>query len=100
MKRLRVKTKWLWRYAKEEDALCKKVILSKYGKIVLVGGARGALTHMGQVVGNLSMQVWTFSSLWFILKREMRLGCCFGAISSAGNILLKFNFQIFSRWLL
>ena len=54
-------------------------------QIVLVGGVIGTLMHTGYVVGSLSMQVRTFSSLLFVLMLETGLGCCFGMISGAGT---------------
>jgi len=81
-----VKTKWLWRFATEDDALWKKVIICKDGAGSL-DGVRGALMHIGLDVENLSIQVWIFLSLLFVLRWEMGLGCFFGMISGAGNIL-------------
>ena len=36
--------------------------------IVWVVGVRGSLMHTWSVVGELSMQVWTFLSLLFVLR--------------------------------
>ena len=55
----------------------------------LVSGVRGALMHVGSGVENLSIQVWIFLSLLFVLRWEMDLGCYFGMISGAGNNLLS-----------
>jgi len=47
-----LKTKWLWRFAKGEEALWKNAINTKYGFIVGVGGASKTPMTMGWVVGN------------------------------------------------
>jgi len=91
-----LKTKWLWRFATEDDALWKKVTVSKYGADTLVG--KGALMHTGLGVENLSIQVSVVLSPLFVLRWEIGLGCYFGMISGAGDNLLSFNSQIFSRW--
>jgi len=48
-----LKTKWLWRFAKEDDAMWKNVIKAKYGIDICIGGLRRVLILTELVFGNL-----------------------------------------------
>jgi len=87
-----LKTKWIWRFAKEEDALWRKVTATKFGVDNLGGGAR-ILLLMGWVVGNPSYQVSNSSNLWRILRLEMVLGSCFVRMFGVVIVLLRLNFR-------
>jgi len=47
-----LKSKWLWRFAKDEDALWRKVIASKYGVDNSVWWSKKSPNAHGSVVGN------------------------------------------------
>jgi len=51
-----LKTKWLWRFAKEDDAMWKNMIKGKYGIESWVGGVKRALILTVLIVENLSWQ--------------------------------------------
>jgi len=91
-----LKTKWLWRFASKDDALWKRVIVSKYG----TGGVRRALFLIGSGVGNLFILLWIFASLSSVLRWEMVLGCCFGWTSGVGINHSSLNSQTFLGWIL
>jgi len=55
-----LKTKWLWRFAIEDDALWKTGIVSKYAVEAILLTVWGA--------GNLSFQGWMFLSQLYVLR--------------------------------
>ena len=81
-----LKTKWLWRYAIEDDALQKKLIVSKHGANSFSWGSkRSPYAHRIGCWKYIHASL-DFLSLLFVLRREVGLGCHFGMISGAGNL--------------
>jgi len=79
--------------------LCRrKWLFLNMAQKALVDGVRRALLLMGSGVGNLSILLWIFSSLSFVLRWEMELGCYFGRTSGAGINHSSLNSQIFLGW--
>ena len=97
-----LKTKWLWRYAKEEDALWKKVIVFKYGTNTFCWWSkRSPYVYVVSYWNSIHAGLDFFSLfLWFILRLEVGLGCCFGMIFGVRSNLVKFNFPMLFGWLI